>query len=136
MQEEIGVSSQRAGGKFGHSPGGVRGGASREERRRDQTDRQTDPGPEVTCHSADRWVDVPSDDECIGVMEGLGTNPDHLWRDGTHKCVQAHTYTHRERNTEKEQNSTSFQKDREGTGGESNRRTCMYTQPHTHAEQE
>ena len=38
--QEIGVSSQRAVGKFGHRPGGVRGGASRKERRRDQTDRQ------------------------------------------------------------------------------------------------
>ena len=47
----------------------------------------------------DRWVDVPSGDEYIGVMEGLGTNPDHLWRDGTHKCVQAHKYTHTYRET-------------------------------------
>ena len=38
--QEIGVSSQRAVGKFGHRPGGVRGGASRKERRRDQTYRQ------------------------------------------------------------------------------------------------
>lgn len=39
VQEEIGVSSQRAVGKFGHRLGGVRGGALRKERRKDQTDR-------------------------------------------------------------------------------------------------
>ena len=56
MQEEIGVSSQRAGGKFGHSPGGVTGGASREERRRDQTDRQIQVQRSPAILRTDGWM--------------------------------------------------------------------------------
>ena len=76
-------------------------------------------------------MDEPSDEESMRVMEGVGTSPDHApERRDSHMCT--HRYTHTPRNTEKEQNSTSFQKEREGTGGESSRHTRAHTGTHTH----
>ena len=102
----------------------MRGRASGKEKRRDQTDRQ---------------IPVQSSPDIL-LMEGVGTSPDHPWRDRIHKYVHTHTHTHtrteKRRKSKTPQASRKTERELEGKAAGAHERTHSHmhtaTRTHTH----